>query len=146
MFLRNLKSNLSVYMNDNQVIDIGSSEQLVVDLCCLIFSFVCSVVSVIVCLFVLLVIGLSFFVIWLQIIPLTSIFEPFMLNAYCENTLLFMEIVIDVTEQKKIFLLTNQSLTTAENKSQYSLTITIIWNVTQSITKDCKKDYGYWCS
>lgn len=146
MFLRNLKSNLSVYMNDNQVIDIGSSEQLVVDLCCLIFSFVCSVVSVIVCLFVLLVIGLSFFVIWLQIIPLTSIFEPFLLNAYCENTLLFMEIVIDVTEQKKIFLLRNQSLTTAENKSQYSLTITIIWNVTQSITKDCKKDYGYWCS
>ena len=38
-------------------------------------------------------------------------------------------------------LLTNQSLNTAENKSQYSLTITIIWNVTQSITKDCKNDY-----
>jgi hypothetical protein len=90
-------------MNDNQVSDIGSIEQLVVDLCCSIFSFVCSIVSVIVYLFVLLVIGLSFFVIWLQIIPLTSIFKPFLLNAYCENTLLFMEIVIDVTEQKKFF-------------------------------------------
>ena len=90
-------------MNDNQVSDIGSSEQLVVDLCCSIFSFVCSVVSGIVCPFVLLVIGQFFFVIWFQIIPLTSICKPFFLNVYCENTLLFMEIVIDVTEQKKIF-------------------------------------------